>query len=226
MRTATLVCLMLLSAIAQAKVQSETRKLTDFTGIKAGGAFEIFLMQGNTTSLKLEANQKMLNKIRTEVKDGILNIYTDGRTEINSPVKIFVTIKELKKVDMGGAARLKGESVFTSGKLVLNTSGAARIELNVKTDELDITAAGAGSIEVEGSASKLRANLSGASSLRAFGLEASSVSVEASGASCAQVNAGKEITAEASGASSINYKGEPGTKNINRSGSSSVRKES
>lgn len=224
--SATLICLVLAAACTQAQTQTETRTVSGFTGIKAGGAFEIILTQGPSDAVKIEADQKMLNKIRTEVNDNVLSIYTDGRTEINSPVRIFVTVKELQKIDVGGACKLTGESIFASDKIVLNTSGAARIELKVKTSELDITAAGAGTIDLAGAASSLKANLSGATSLRAFELEASTVSVEASGASSAKVKAGNEITAEASGASSINYKGEPNTKNINKSGSSVIRAES
>lgn len=221
-----LVCLVLASSFAQAQTQTEIRKVAGFTGVKAGGAFEIILAQGASESVKIEAEQKMLNKIKTEVKEGVLNIYTDGRTEVNSPVRIFITMKELQKIDLGGACKLSGVSTFASGKIVLNTSGAARIELKVKTSELDITAAGAGTIDLQGIAARLKANLSGATSLRAYELEANSVSIEASGASSAKVKAGSEITADASGASSINYKGEPNTKNINKSGSSFVRSES
>ena len=221
---AAVLCFMAISIFAQAQTSTE-RNTGDFTGIKAGGAFEIILTQGNT-SVKIEAEQKTMNKIKTEVKNGMLNIYTDGKTENNGHVKIYVSVKELRKIDISGAAKLQGESVFTSEKITLISSGAARIDIGIKASELAITASGASSVDVKGSVSMLEANISGASSLRAYDVAANTVSVEASGASSAKVNAGKEITAEASGASSINYKGEPGTKNINRSGSSSVRKDS
>lgn len=230
MKALVLAAMLMTGACAQAQsngngsIKKEDRKVGDFTGIKAGGAFTIVLTQGTTNAVKVEAEEKMISKIKTEVTGDVLTIYTEGKTETNKPMKIYVMVKELKKIEINGASHLEGVSGFSVDKLSLGVTGAASIELDVKAAEVTISASGAGNVELKGSAGKLSADLSGASSLRAFDLDTKSVSVEASGASHVKITASETISAEASGASSINYKGEPENKTLNTSGASSIQK--
>jgi hypothetical protein len=215
----------LVSCVSAEPAKSEYRKVSDFTGIKAGGAFLIMIVQGKDASVKVEAEQQMLGRIRTEVKNGILNIYTEGKTETDSPMKIYITMNELKKIEINGASRLKSDAQFTSGIISLSTSGAGSIDLDIKANEVEINSTGAGKIEVKGFAAKLTAKLTGASSLDAYNLQTTFVAIKANDASNAKINATETFNAQANGASYINYKGAPGKKTINTSGASSVEKE-
>lgn len=108
----------------------------------------------------------------------------------------------------------------------VEADGAAVIEYNApeNTDNVEIKLNGACSMTAAGTAERAVYELSGASELKAYGLSANEVTVDASGASAAEVCANSVLNAEASGTSSIKYSGDPDTVNDSVSGVSSVRK--
>ena len=56
----------------------QIRSVGDFTGIKSGDSFTISISQGEANSLKINAPEGALSQVKTEVKDGILNISTEA----------------------------------------------------------------------------------------------------------------------------------------------------
>jgi hypothetical protein len=105
-----------------------------------------------------------------------------------------------------------------------DVSGASTGTLtNVKNETLSLDASGASKIKIDGAAKELIVDLSGASRLDAENLKAENVTVDASGASSATVVALNDLNADASGASTIRYTGEPKNVKKNSSGASSVK---
>jgi hypothetical protein len=202
---------------------TQDRTPGDFTGIKAGGVFTINVTQGATNAVKVEAEESVLNNIKTEVKDGMLEISTEGKVKTEKPMIVNITVKELKKLDISGAAKLTGQPEFTGERIEISSSGASSIELPVKMNEVKIDASGAGAIKLSGTTAKLDADVSGAASLKAYELEANSANVRGSGAANIKVHAKEAIVADASGASTVKYKGAPASKIVNKSGSGSVK---
>ncbi len=93
-----------------------------------------------------------------------------------------------------------------------------------KIDSLKLNAGGASKIKINGEAKKLESETSGASEIDAEKLKVEDAETEASGASSVTVSSANELKANASGASSVYYTGEP--KNIiqDSSGASSIKK--
>lgn len=205
-------------------VKQEDRTISEFTSIKAGGAFEITLTQADNHSVKIEAQEDVIHKIKTEVKGSTLHIFTSGRIENEKPMKIFITVKQLNGLNISGASTVKSASVFKASEFSLQASGAATVELALNAGKLTLDASGASHVELEGTATTLDADLSGASNLSASGLHTDSAVIDASGASNASINTKQSIDAEASGASSITYTGEPANKKVSSSGASSISK--
>jgi hypothetical protein len=210
--------MMLTGAWAQTE---QDRNVGEFTGIKAGGVFTITVVPGSTSAVKVSAEESVINNIKTEVKDGMLTISTDGKVKTEKPMNIMVTVRELKKVDISGAAKLSGTTEMATDKMDISASG--QVQLPVKVSELNIDASGAGKVTLSGTAGSVKAEMSGAADLKAYELEAGSATITASGASNARINVKESIIAESSGASSVTYKGSPTAKTINKSGSGSVR---
>ncbi|MFL5765657.1 MAG: GIN domain-containing protein [Bacteroidia bacterium] len=214
----SIMSLFCVSASAQ-----QNRTVGDFTGIKAGDAFEITITQSETPSLKVEAPETVQGQIKTEVKDGILIISTEGTIKTDDAIKISVAMKTINSLDISGAADVKSENPVTADKLSIKTNGAGDIHLDVKANEITAEISGAGDVTLKGSAQLLDANISGAGNLKASNLETNKVKVKASGAGDAKVNAIASLDADISGAGSIIYKGNPTERNVNITGAGSVR---
>ena len=107
-------------------------------------------------------------------------------------------------ITVSGAYHFDGESI-QADKLVLELSGASHAKLSGRIAKLDL-------------------ELSGASHLNAEELLSRDADIEASGASHAQVNIQKSLQVEASGASKVEYRGNPMNLTKDVSGASTVRR--
>lgn len=201
----------------------QTRTVGDFTGIKAGDSFNIILQQSETNSVKVDAPENTQSQIKTEVKDGILTITSEGTIKTDNDITLTIGLKTLTSLDITGAADLKSDNTLTVDKLNIESSGAGDIHLDLKANEIKATISGAGDVTLKGTAQLLDVGVSGAGDLKASGLEADKVKAKVSGAGDAKVYAKQNLDADVSGAGSIIYKGNPADRNVNISGAGSVR---
>ncbi len=201
----------------------QTRNIGDFTGIKSGDSFSISITQGDVNMLKINATEALLSKVNTEVKDGILNISTEGNLKGNDAISIDISIKTLSNVDISGTTEVKSTNQLICDKLTIITNGAGDIQLDLKANEIKVDISGAGDVSLKGITQMLDATVLGAGNLNASNLNASNISAKVSGAGDAKINAIQSLNAEVIGAGSIIYKGNPIDRTVNISGSGSVR---
>ncbi|MGY2132818.1 head GIN domain-containing protein [Hymenobacter sp. HD11105] len=217
-----------ISVFAQTK---QTRKPGNFDGVSASGAVNVFLRQGNETSVVVEAREESLKYLKTEVDNGVLKIYRDkdfswrdlvGDNK-DGKVNVYITCPRLKSVTVSGASNVRGESAFTTDNFKLQSSGASDITMSVRAKSLDVSCSGASDIKLSGQADHQKVSVSGGSEYQAYSLQSRSANIQASGASEAYVSVDGEVMASASGASDIRYKGNARVVSNSSSGASSVR---
>jgi len=185
-------------------VKSEQRSVSGFSKVDAGGALNIELAAQKDFSVVIEADDNLLQYIKTEVSGDTLKIYTEGKISMQKKASVKISMPEVK---------------------ALNISGASTASIsNVKADALNLNASGASKITIDGEANDLTVEASGASGINAEALKVVNADVEASGASSATISAANEVKADASGASSIYYTGEPKNVMPKSSGASSIKK--
>ncbi|HEX8517472.1 MAG TPA: DUF2807 domain-containing protein [Bacteroidia bacterium] len=201
----------------------QTRTVGDFTGIKAGDSFIIVLSQSEAGSLKVDAPENVQSQVKTEVKDGILVISSEGNIKTDKDIVITAGVKSLSSLDVSGAAEIRSENQLICDKLSIESSGAGDLNLDVKAAEIKTSISGAGDVTLKGSTQLLTASVSGAGELKASNLEADKAKAKVSGAGSARINVKQSLDAEVSGAGDIIYKGNPIDRNVNISGAGSVR---
>ncbi|MEJ7860266.1 MAG: head GIN domain-containing protein [Pyrinomonadaceae bacterium] len=185
-------------------LKSEPRSVSGFNKVDASGALNVELTVQKDFSVVIEADDNLLQYIKTEVRGDTLKIYTDGKISMQNKASIKISMPEVKGLSISGAS----------------TASVS----NVKADALDLDASGASKITIDGEAKDLTAEASGASEINAEKLRVENADVEATGASSATISAANELKADASGASSIYYTGEPKNVIPKSSGASSVKK--
>ena len=126
--------------------------------------------------------------------------------------------------DINGASTGRINVKATSFKL--SASGASTFKGDVSADKMDYDVNGASTTDVDGATTDLIVSASGASNFRGGDLQAVSCTIQATGASSANINVSKTLDATASGASSIHYSGDATISRIDVSGSSTVKKRS
>lgn len=185
-------------------VQNEKRNVADFSAIDVGGVFDVEIVAQKEFSVEVEADDNLLQYIKTEVKGDTLEISTDKRI---SP--------------KGGTIRIRISAPNIEN---LEVSGASKLSLtNLKNDSLKVDASGASKIKIDGETRNLEVELSGASRLDAENLKSENANVDGSGASNASINVSGDLKADLSGASKVTYTGNPKNLEKSTSGASSVR---
>lgn len=200
---------------------TETRNLDAFTGVRTSALVEVVVKPGSPCAVVLEGEAEGVKSVQTEVKDGQLVISQHGNSKA-APVKVIVTISELKSLDFAGAAQLSSEGTHVMDTLKIVGAGGAQLELNVTASKVRADLSGAAHVKVCGTSNELEADLSGAADLRSGCLEAKKVNVRASGASKASVSASEKVVARASGASDIVIYGDASDRTIDASGAASI----
>lgn len=192
------------------KVVTEERKAGNFTGIKVSSGIDVILKQGNNESISVETDENLQEYIITEVKGGVLNVYVDNVNIRDAErMKAYVTMKEINSVRTNSAGDVVGETPIKTEKLELSATSAGNIRLEVTAKEINLDISSSGDITVSGKTDFLKSNLSSAGDLNAFDLEAREADISVSSAGDADVTVTEKITARASSAGAINYKGNP-----------------
>ena len=96
----------------------------------------------------------------------------------------------------------------------------------IDAKKLSFDISGASDATISGNAADLKVDASGASDFKGFDLVTNYCTAQASGASSVNITVNKELSAHASGASSVRFKGEGLIRDIKTSGSSNVSRKS
>jgi hypothetical protein len=217
-------CHMIAGTSGDGNVLKETRKVASFDGIEVSGAFDIILKQGPAEEVVVESDANLLPIISTEVVGGTLRIDTKKPVHHVTVMKVYVTVKDLKRIDVSGAVDINSDGRITVPELSIESSGASDSKLEIVVQKLRLDCSGASKMKFSGSATDVVMDLSGASDIFGFDLLAENYDIDISGAGNAQVNVSKKIHAEISGAGSVKYRGSPTEIDQSVSGAGSIKK--
>lgn len=203
--------------------EKETRDVGSFSKIYIGGAFNVYLSQGNDYEVVIDAPSNDIDDIITEVSGGKLQIKTRKGSR-NVEGDIYITFKDLSEIHSAGASIVESRTVIKSNNFEVRSSGAGEMSLDLDVDDIDISSSGASTLTLSGKAGNQDISLSGAGSIRAYDLEGKSAEVTASGAGDIRINVTGTLNVRSSGASSVRYKGSPDVESIKISGAGTVKK--
>lgn len=217
MKTKHIITSLLLTSFFVTQSQTtQKRETKPFNAIDASGASNVIYTPGDSLSIIVEGYNDEIAFIETSIHNDILFIKTNGT--FKHPFKIKVTGTELNHLTMSGASTFSSTNEIKSDSMNIESGGAARIDLALSARSVRATIGGASDVTLSGNTINLIATINGASSLKAYKLNSMNTSVSTSGASNAKVFASQKISANATGASSIKFKGDP--KEVSAEGSS------
>ena len=206
------------------KVTRSERNLGSFTGVKASSGVDVYLRQGDADAVTVEADENLHEYIITEVKGGVLHVYTEVSIRDAEKERVYVTMKEIKSVETTSAGDIVGESPVKSDDIRLSASSAGDIKLEIYAREVELNISSSGDMTLSGETEKLEADLSSAGDLNAYDLKAKEADISVSSAGDADINVTDKITAKASSAGDINYKGDPKYVDVHTSSAGGIHK--
>jgi len=207
-------------------VTTLSRQVSDFNAIHVGGAFEVFLTQGSSNSVLVEADKDLIDYIVTSVSGNTLEIKMKDcprSWKSNSgPLKIYITYKEINNMELSGAVEIETRNRMTGTELGLDVSGAVEARLDMAMQKLSMDISGASELDLSGTAGSVRIDGSGASEVKGYELSANDLAVYGSGAMEIKMTVNGTLKANLSGACDVRYKGNPRV-DVNSSGACEVK---
>ncbi|MEM6698448.1 MAG: head GIN domain-containing protein [Bacteroidota bacterium] len=205
-----LIPILLFTACEQDRIKaseviiSEERSIETFEQVTIEGIANIYLEYGENTSLIVEADDNIIDKIKTSSDGRTLRIETDFELKNydKATIDVYVTNPNL--------TALVNEGV-----------GDIRIEDFEDLKELRIMNEGVGNIEVSGIIEELRLNTSGVGEFKGFNCNTKICIIQQSSVGNTEVKVSEELSGKLSGVGNIYYKGNPEV-NVERSGVGTV----
>lgn len=250
-RTLTItVFIALVAPLALAETIAKTYPVKDFTEFVSGGNTTVEIIQDGSEYLRVEAEAEVMKRVKVDQTGNRVSVWVKSEGNFfgwfghgNDPVRVTLRVKQLDYLEISGGARanvgdLQGEkfqlnvsgagnvdvATLNAGDLKMDLSGAANVRIdsvNSQAQNFDLSGASNTDIKSTSSSQKLRVSASGASNFRGKKLTAKYADLEASGASHVEATVTETLNANASGASSVDYYGNPKAK-TDSSGASHV----
>ncbi|GAV04290.1 hypothetical protein RvY_14593 [Ramazzottius varieornatus] len=145
---ATLICIAGIFFICNIGVvvpqATETRNVSDFTGIAVAGPFSVTLTTGTTESLKLLGNKDVINNIETPVENGTLKIrFIDWNVRFTGIFQVQITVKSIITLIADGSSQVNIQSPLNPQSLRVVVGGSAQVtSKNINTEFLNAVVSG------------------------------------------------------------------------------------
>ncbi len=230
--------------VGSGELKTENMDFSDFTGVDIGGAFEVEIVQSDSFSVSITADDNLFDYIQVykhgstlkiSVKPAVIFQLATQRAEITMPelfdlelsgashgtVIGFESVENLD-IEVSGASSLDLEGIV-AGDVTFNISGVSHITGDIEADDVEFDVSGASTVRLQGTAADIELDLSGASNAELDDFPVNNASIEFSGASRGTVYVNGRLDIYLSGASNLTYTGDPTIGHVEISGASTMQ---
>lgn len=205
-------------------VKEETRQVGAFTGLEVSGGIEIDLETGQQERVVVRADDNLVPLVVTEVKQGVLRIYTKENIAHSKELRVKVSARDIRSLRANGGCEVKARlgrvpelSLVAKGGVELDASG-------IDADRVKVDFSGGVDAKLVGKAKVVDYDASGGVDIDAANLLAETAKVDLSGGVDAKIAAAQQLEGDASGGVDLQVRGRPSVK-VDASGGASVRTE-
>jgi hypothetical protein len=207
------------------KVVSEERQVSGFDKVELNGSGELYIEQGDTEALTVEADDNLMEYITTEVRGDTLelNLKPNFNIMFSSKIVYRLTVKDLHGVSIAGSGKVVSSSLATD-EFRISTAGSGKFEFDdLQADSLTASTGGSGEFLLKGKVDDVKVTISGSGKFNCPDLETASTDINITGSGEVTSWATEQLNIRISGSGSVRYYGSP---EVNQSiaGSGSVRK--
>ena len=217
----------------KATQKTEDRHLTGFKGVDLSGSFDVYITQGSTESVKVEAPDDIIDHIITEVNGGVLRIHNKNDVNFHwgdwfgghhNKIAIYVSVIDINSIHVGGSGDIYFKEGISTTSLKVGVTGSGDILGKVTVKNLESSISGSGDMKISGTAETSTVRVSGSGDYMARGLVTVNTIVKVSGSGDADVYVNGSLTASVSGSGDIRYTGDAKSVSTSKSGSGDIER--
>ena len=134
-------------------MKTETRSAGTFSNIDVSGSFDVYVKQDSASSVKVEADENLMEYIVIETLGNTLRIKTKDGANLKSSngIKVYVSNPSYKDFDASGACDIESENRITSTETIsIGLSGASSVKLDVNAPKVSVDGSGASTVSLSG----------------------------------------------------------------------------
>lgn len=199
-----------------------------FDAIKASAGVTVFVKQGADHRIRVTGDDDDLKNLMIETRGTTLHIYyeSSGWNAFKSNVgdaKVYVQVVDITSIEASSGAEVKSEGPLEAKSLSVGVSSGAEMKLALNVGALSMESSSGAEMELSGTADAVEGSSSSGSEIEAFGLSAKTATLTASSGGEIELTVTESITAKASSGGDITIKGNPETRDVEKSSGGGVR---
>lgn len=192
------------------KVTTENRKVNgDFDKISVSDGIDLIITIDDKSSIEIKADENLQELIKTEVRDGVLKIYSEKNIWRSKSRKAYVSLPSITGLKASAGASATSDELIKSSMMSIASSSGSTIKLALESQNVSTDASSGSTIKLEGSTENFKGSASSGSSIRCQDLRSENADVRVSSGAGLKIYSSKEIKARASSGASVRYYGSP-----------------
>jgi hypothetical protein len=206
-------------------VTEQNREVSSFSEMKISRGMNVYITQGNNTSVRVVADANLLDVIETEVEGDVLVVSSDANIKKCTSKKVYVTTPNLEVIKAFAGCNVYSESTIDTEELQLSASAGSTMKITVKADQLHTSASAGSNISIEGEAETIKGKASSGSNIKAGNLSTSNSELKVSSGANIWITCTQKLNGSASSGGNIFYAGNPSNTEIHKSSGGNVIKQ-
>jgi hypothetical protein len=226
--------------VGSGRIITKDYNFTNFTEVDISSFFKYEINRSDSFGIKASTYENIIDHLDiTQSGKTLLVRFKPG--VFNTDTNITITMPELSKLVVSGASRGSAKGFQSSNQYDLEVSGASQLEMdveagntkvnvsgaskvtgNLRAGETRIVVSGASGCDISGSAGLTTVEVSGASHFDSLNFHMQNANINVSGASHAAIYTSGTLNLDVTGASTLDYSGNPILSKVNVSGASKL----
>ncbi|MFL5810554.1 MAG: head GIN domain-containing protein [Flavisolibacter sp.] len=202
------------------KVVTREVPVTSFDALQASGVYELKLSQDNKESVKIEADENLMEYFNVRNDGNKLVIDMDKLKNKNlktkGKMKVYVSFKKLKELNLSTVGNVGCEQQLTFDDLDMTNKSVGNVDLKLSVNKLDLNNTSVGNIKLSGKGQDAVIKNSGVGSLQAGSFIVQTMNIDNSGVGAAEVYADKNLKVKDSFLGKVRNRGSATPRKMNK----------
>jgi len=212
--------------VGNGTLQTRTYSIADFTEVHLAGNMDVYLTQGSTYSVRVEADENLFDYLEVEKDGNELEIGARHGYNLRpkAGIKVYVSAPTFEAAELAGSGKIVSQTKITNVKSIrISVAGSGDVDMEVDAPEVKAGVAGSGNVVLKGATKEFSVDIAGSGDVKAFNLMSEVSKIDIAGSGNVEVSASRELDVDVAGSGDVFYKGNPSVKH-NKMGSGGVRK--
>jgi Putative auto-transporter adhesin, head GIN domain len=195
------------------KVITKEIAVGNFSSLNLNGAMNVYLTQGDKTAVRIEADEKVQDKITVETSGDKLYIKTKkGNWNKRKKLNVYITFVSLDEIYNNMVGNLKSDNLITQKSLHYKSSAVGNTLLQLDIQDLEVDISAVGNTELSGKATNCNLENSSVGNVRAGGLLVENMALRTSAVGNLEYNAKNTTSLKSTGIGKVTNKGGKATR--------------